>query len=76
MSPTMAYRPLRYKTWGTHSCVTTRKKVKPIHNSVAHDHLLHCNYLLSCDNFSIMACENKNFLLEIKISLLIMRDKS
>ena len=51
----------------------TGKKVKPI-NSVARDHLLRCNYLPSFDNFSILAHENKKFLLEIKESLL-MKDK-
>ena len=53
----------------------TGKKVKPIKNSAVRDHLLHCNYLPSFDNFSILAHENKKFLLEIKESLLIMRDK-
>ena len=53
----------------------TGKKVKPIKNSVVLDHLLHCNYSPSFDNFSILAHEKKRFLLEIKESLLIMRDK-
>ena len=53
----------------------TGKKVKPVSNSAVHDHLLHCNYLPSFDNFSILAHENKTFLLEIKESLLIARDK-
>ena len=53
----------------------TGKKVKPINNSAVRDHLLHCNYLPSFENFSILAHENKNFLLEIKERLLIMRDK-
>ena len=51
------------------------KKVKPINNSAVRDHLPHCNYLPSFDNFSILAHENKKFLLEIKESLLIMTDK-
>ena len=54
----------------------TGKKVKPVNNSAARDHLLHCNYLPSFDNFSILAHENKKFLLEIKENLLIMRDKA
>ena len=53
----------------------TGKKAKPINNSVVCDNLLHCNYLPSFDNFTILAHENKKFLLEIKESLLIMRDK-
>ena len=53
----------------------TGKKVKPINNSAVRDHLLYCNYLPSFDNFSILSHENKKFLLEIKKSLLIMRDK-
>ena len=36
---------------------------------------LHCNFLPSFDNFSVLAYENKKYLLEIKESLLIMRDK-
>ena len=53
----------------------TRKKVKSSKNSAVCDHLLHCNFLLSFDNFIILAHENKKYLLEIKKSLLIMRDK-
>ena len=53
----------------------TGKKVKPSNNSTICDHLLHCNFLPSLDNFSVLAHENKKFLLEIKESLLIMRDK-
>ena len=53
----------------------TGKKVKPIKNSAVRDHLLHCNYSPSFDNFSILGHENKTSLLEIKESLLIMRDK-
>ena len=53
----------------------TGKKVKPSNNSAICDHLLHCNFLPSFDNFSVLAYENKKYLLEIKESLLIMRDK-
>ena len=53
----------------------TEKKVKPSNNSAICDHLLHCNFLPFFDNFSIFAHENKRYLLEIKESLLIMRDK-
>ena len=53
----------------------TRKKVKPSNNSAICDHLLHCNFLPSFDNFSVLVHENKKYLLEIKESLLIMRGK-
>ena len=49
----------------------TGRKVKPINNSAARDHLLHCNYLSTFENFSILAHENKKFLSEIKERLLI-----
>ena len=52
----------------------TRKQVKPKNSSVA-NHLLPCNHSESYDSFSIQTCENKKFLLELKESLLIMRDK-
>ena len=52
----------------------TRKQVKPKNSSLA-DHLLFCNHSASYDNFSNLTRENKNFLLELKESLLIMRDK-
>ena len=62
---------------GEHISVSplTGKKVKPIHNSAARDNLLHCTYLPYFDNSSILAHENKKFLLKIKENLLIMRDK-
>ena len=53
----------------------TGKKVKPSNNSAIYDHLLHCNVLPLFDNFSVLAHENKKYLLEFKKSLLIMRDK-
>ena len=52
----------------------TRKQVKPKNSSVA-NHLLLCNHSTSYDKFSILTRENKKFLLELKESLLIMRDK-
>ena len=62
---------------GEHIAVSplTGKKVKPSNNSVICDHLLHCNFLPSFDNFSVLAYESEKYLLEIKESLLIMRDK-
>ena len=47
----------------------TVKKVKPVNDSAARDHLHHCNYLPSFDNFSILVHENKTFLLEIERKL-------
>ena len=49
-------------------------QVKPKNSSVA-DHLLLCNHSESYDDFSILTRENKNFLLELKENMLIMRDK-
>ena len=53
----------------------TGKKVKPSNNSAICDHFFHYNFLPSFDNFSVLAHENKRYLLEIKASLLIMRGK-
>ena len=53
----------------------TGKNVKPSNNSAICDHILHCKFLPSFDKFSVLAHENKKYLLEIKESLLIMRDK-
>ena len=63
---------------GEHISVSllTGKKGKPINNSAACGHLLHGNYWSSFENFSILVHEHKKFLLEIKESLLIMRNQS
>ena len=53
----------------------TVKKAKATSDSVFPDHLLHCKYLSSFHNFSILVQENKTFLLKIKESLQIMRYK-
>ena len=50
----------------------TKKKVKPKGSAVS-NHLLLCNHFPS--NFSVLTKENKKFLLELKESLLLMRDK-
>ena len=50
----------------------TGKKVKPSNNSAICDHLLHCNFLPSFDNFSVLAHENKKYLLEIEFNLEII----
>ena len=52
-----------------------RKQFKPKNSSLA-VHLLFCNHLASYEGFSILKRENKRFLLELKASLLIMRDKT
>ena len=52
----------------------TRKKVKPKGSAVS-DHLLLWNHSPSFENFDVLTKENKKFLLELKESLLIMRDK-
>ena len=54
----------------------TRMKVKPPSNSAVCNHILHFYILLSFGNFSILAHENKKYLLEIKENLLMMKDKS
>ena len=51
------------------------KKVKPSNDSAICDHLLHCNFLPSSDSFSVLAHENKKYLLKIKESLLMMTYK-
>ena len=51
------------------------KNFKPSNNSVVCDHLLRWNVLPSFDSFSSLAYENKKHLLDIKESILIMRDK-
>ena len=43
--------------------------------STVSDHLLLCNHSPSFENVSVLWKENKKFLLELKESLLIMRDK-
>ena len=52
----------------------TGKKVKSSNNSSICGHLLHCKFLPSFDNFNVFSSWKK-YLLEIKESLLIMRDK-
>ena len=52
----------------------TRKKVKPKGSAVS-NHLSLCNHSSSFESFSVLTKENEKFLLELKESLLIMRDK-
>ena len=51
-----------------------KKKAKPKGSAVS-DHLLLCNYLPSFETFSVLTKENRKFVLELKESLLITRDK-
>ena len=51
-----------------------KKQVKS-KNSSAVLHLLFCYHLALCDNFVILPRENKMFLLQLKESLLIMKDQ-
>ena len=63
------------KNWRKYRNLTlTRKKVKPKGSAVS-DHLFLCNLSPSFKNFSVLTKENKKFLLELKKSLPIMRDK-
>ena len=52
----------------------TKKKVKPKGSAVS-DHLLPCNHSPSFESFSVLTKQNRQFALELKESLLIMRDK-
>ena len=53
----------------------TFKKAKPSVESSIRDHLLFCNHDPSFEGFTILAQGTNKFLLEIKESLLIKRDK-
>ena len=61
---------------GEHIAISsiTEKKAKSKDSAVS-DHLLLCNHSPSFQNFSVLNEENKKFLLELKESLLIMKDK-
>ena len=52
----------------------TGKPMKPKNSSTA-EYLLFFNHLAPYDNFIFLTCEDKTDLLEMKKSLLIMRDK-
>lgn len=70
------YQKRRYKIWG-HIDVSALigKKVKPTISNAVPDHFLHSNILSSLENFSILALENKTYLLEIKKNFLTTRIK-
>ena len=61
---------------GEHTGISpfTKKQVKPKNSSVV-DRLLFCNYLASYIDFCILTVKNKKFLLELRESLLLLRDK-
>lgn len=50
-------------------------KTKLSKSSSIANHLLFCNHLPSYNSFGILKRENKDFLLELKENLLIMRDQ-
>ena len=53
----------------------TFRKVKPSKESVIRDHLLNCNNIQSFDEFTILAYRYQKYILEIKNSLLIKRNR-
>ena len=53
----------------------TFRKVKPLKESAICDHLLNCNNIPSFDEFTILAYGQHNYILEVKESLLIKRDR-
>ena len=66
---------LECDNWQTYWSITTyQQTIKPKNSSVT-DHLLFCNHSTPYDDFSILTREDKKFLLDLKESPLIMRDK-
>ena len=53
----------------------TFRKVKPLKESAILDHVLNCNNMPSFDEFTILAYGHDKYILEIKDSLLIKRDR-
>ena len=53
----------------------TFRKVKSSRESAIRDHLLNCNNIPYFDEFNILAYEHHKYILEIKESLLIKRDR-
>ena len=51
------------------------RKVKPSKESATRDHLLNCNNILSFIKFTILAYGHHKYILKIKESLLIKRDR-
>ena len=53
----------------------TEKRVKNMKESAVSDHHLHCDYVISFDDFDVLATDTNKFRLLVKESLLIKRDK-
>ena len=53
----------------------TFRKVKPSKESATGNHLLNCNNISSFDEFIILAYGHHKYILEIKESLLLKRDR-
>ena len=53
----------------------TFRKVKPSKQSAIRDHFLNCNNIPSFDKFTFLALGHHKYILEIKESLLIKRDR-
>ena len=53
----------------------TKKTVHHRKGSAVYHHLLNCNYSPTFEDFSVLCYDNKKYLLELKESLLIMRDR-
>ena len=53
----------------------TNKRVQPRKDSAVYHHLLNCNYSHTLEDISVLYHENKKYLLELKKSLLIIKDR-
>ena len=53
----------------------TNKRAQSRNNSAVYHDLLNCNYSPTFEDFSVLCHENKKYLLELKESLLLMRDR-
>ena len=53
----------------------TNKRVQPRKDSSVCHHLLNCNYSATFEDFSVLCHEHKKYFLELKESLLIIRDR-
>ena len=62
---------------GEHADISpvTNKRVQPRKDSAVHHHLLNCNYSPSFEDVLVLWHENKKYLLKLKESLFIMRDR-
>ena len=53
----------------------TGKRVQPRKDSAVCQHFLNCSYSPTSEDFSVLCHENKKYFLELKESLLIVRDR-